>query len=86
MTKKNLLTMFDAVLKPIKSYASPLLVASAILLTACDNKWTIMPDDELAQKSSECMSETDPSTARIQVCKNIERECARRRTQNNYTC
>lgn len=65
---------------------SPLLIASAIVLTGCDNKWTTMPDDELASKSTECMAETDPSTARIQVCKNIERECARRRSNNNYTC
>lgn len=78
--------MFDSALKHLKTYTSSVLVVSVILLTACDNKWTTMPDDELAQKSSDCMAETSPSTARIQVCKNIERECSRRRSENNYTC
>ena len=78
--------MFNTPLIPPRIYALPLFIATVILLIGCENKWTTMPDDQLAHKSSECMSETDPSTARIQVCKNIERECARRRTENNYTC
>jgi hypothetical protein len=45
-----------------------------------------MPDDELAAKSAECMAESNPSTARIQVCKNYERECERRRSKGIYVC
>ena len=70
----------------IKAHASALLVMAAVLLTACENKWEKMPDDELAAKSAECMALTDPSSAMIQVCKNYERECSRRRDNGIYVC
>lgn len=62
----------------------PLLV-SAILLSGCDNKWENMPDDELAAKSSDCYGDS-LSSAMIQVCKNYERECERRRSNGIYIC
>ena len=62
----------------------PLLVL-AIFLSGCDNKWEDMPDDELAAKSSDCYGDS-LSTAMIQVCKNYERECERRRSKGIYIC
>ena len=64
-----------------------LLLISAIGLTACgDDKWASMPDDELAAKSSECIGIDDPGPAMIQVCKNVVRECERRRKNGIYAC
>jgi hypothetical protein len=69
--------------KPLLTSA---VIMSAIFLSACESKWSKMPDDELAAKSAECMAESNPSTARIQVCKNYERECERRRSKGIYVC
>lgn len=65
---------------------SPLIVALAIILTACESKWEKMPDDELAAKNSECYGVDDPAPAMIQVCKNYQRECERRRENGIYVC
>lgn len=62
------------------------LITSVILLAACDGKWQKLPDDQLAAKATECASIADPSSAMIQVCKNVNRECERRRENDNYTC
>lgn len=70
----------------MKSPFSPLLAAAVVLLTACESKWEKMPDDELVNKSSECLNVSDPGAAMIQVCKNIKRECERRREIGIYLC
>ncbi|MFT7129850.1 MAG: hypothetical protein ACI89U_001968 [Gammaproteobacteria bacterium] len=61
------------------------LIMLAIVLSGCDNKWENMPDDELAAKSTDCYGDS-LSTAMIQVCKNYERECERRRSTGVYVC
>ncbi|MEH6557572.1 MAG: hypothetical protein V7459_06755 [Oceanicoccus sp.] len=71
---------------PLKSFFSPLFVAAIVSLTACESKWEKMPDDELVNKSSECLNISDPGAAMIQVCKNIKRECERRREIGIYLC
>lgn len=70
----------------MKSVLTSFVISSAILLSACESKWEKMPDDQLAAKSSECMSISDPSSAMIQVCKNYQRECERRRKIGVYVC
>ncbi len=70
----------------MSSWLQVLLVMSAVFLTACESKWEKMPDDQLAAKASECVAEDDPSSAMIQVCKNYERECERRRELGFYIC
>jgi hypothetical protein len=40
----------------------------------------------LAVKSADCAAVADPSSAMIQVCKNVERECASRRSNGIYVC
>jgi len=61
------------------------LLLSLVLLTACNNKWADMPDDELAEKSSACYGD-DLSSAMIQICKNYEKECQRRREAGINVC
>lgn len=73
-------------MKPMKTVLTSFLISTAILLTACESKWEKIPDDVLAAKSSECMSIHDPSSAMIQVCKNYQRECERRRENGIYVC
>ncbi|WP_339671241.1 hypothetical protein [Dasania marina] len=62
------------------------LLTSVILLSACDSKWQKLADDQLAAKSSDCAAIGDPSSAMIQVCKNVARECERRRENGVYAC
>ncbi len=71
---------------PIQKVLQPLFIASLVFLAACESKWEKMPDDELAAKSSECHNMNDPAPAMIQVCKNYERECERRRSEGIYVC
>ena len=73
-------------INPIKCIPPLFLGACLALLLGCENKWTKMPDDELAAKSAECLNMNDPAPAMIQVCKNYERECKRRRDNGIYVC
>lgn len=72
--------------KQFKSLSLPLVLLSAVFLSACESKWEKMPDDILAAKYSECFSVSDPGAAMIQVCKNYKRECERRRKNGIYVC
>jgi len=64
----------------------PSIIIAVICLAACNSKWEKLPDDVLADKASECASDSNPSTATLQVCKNYMRECERRREKNIYVC
>lgn len=70
----------------MKALLNAMLIASVILITACESKWTKLADDQLAAKAGECASIADPSSAMIQVCKNTQRECERRRDNGIYVC
>ncbi|MFA7554888.1 MAG: hypothetical protein WCY88_11610 [Spongiibacteraceae bacterium] len=72
--------------KSCASILSPLLLSSVVLLSACESKWEAMPDYELAAKQSDCLAIADPGPAMIQVCKNYQRECERRREKGIYAC
>lgn len=63
-----------------------LCIIPLIALTACESKWEKMPDHELAEKASECLYMNSPGPAQIQVCKNYQRECERRREKGIYVC
>jgi|TARA_B110000977_G_scaffold137093_1_gene174122 hypothetical protein len=71
---------------PLKFSLPLLLLTVLVVLTACESKWEKMPDDDLVNKSSECLNISDPGAAMIQVCKNIKRECERRRKIGVYLC
>ena len=62
------------------------LSLSAIVLSGCDSKWEKIPDHALAEKQAECLAIDDPAAAMIQVCKNYQRECERRRENGIYAC
>ncbi len=62
------------------------IISAPVMTAACSNKWESMPDEVLAAKSAECMSMNSPAAAMIQVCKNYERECLRRRESGVYIC
>jgi hypothetical protein len=63
-----------------------LLLTCTLFMAACESKWEKMPDDELAEKASECLNLNDPGPAMLQVCKNYKRECERRRKTGKYVC
>lgn len=63
-----------------------LLLASLVFFSACESKWEKMSDHELAEKATECLYMNSPGPAQIQVCKNYQRECERRREKGIYVC
>ncbi|WP_157729900.1 hypothetical protein [Bacterioplanes sanyensis] len=64
-----------------------LLMAVVIFLAACgDNEFSKMSDKELRQRDYQCKMMANPSTAEIQVCNNIRRECERRAADGHYAC
>jgi hypothetical protein len=73
-------------IQKFRALSTPLILMSAVFLSACESKWEKMPDDELAAKYSECFDVSDPGAAMIQVCKNYKRECERRRENGIYVC
>ena len=45
-----------------------------------------MEGGELRERAYLCLIATDQSTAEIQVCKNIQRECKRRQKAGQFDC
>ena len=64
----------------------PLMLGMFIVLAGCESKWEKMSDHELAEKAAECLYMNSPGPAQIQVCKNYQRECERRRKKGIYVC
>jgi hypothetical protein len=66
------------------------LVASTVLLvlslSACEGKMQKMTNQELAQKSSECVRNNPTSPGRVTACENIRKECEARRKEKIYAC
>lgn len=63
------------------------LLLALLLLVGCGNgQFSSMSDKELRQRDYRCKMMANPSTAEIQVCKNIRRECKRRAESGNYAC
>jgi len=64
-------------------YVFSLLVVS---LLGCSEGLGSIPDSELRQRHYRCQMATGQSSAEIQVCKNIKRECEQRAKEGNYAC
>lgn len=67
----------------------PLVVAffvSCFLVTACDSNLSSLEGAELRKRAYHCANETEMTTARIQICKNIQRECQRRQKAGRFDC
>lgn len=64
-----------------------LLLLVVLGLVGCSNdQFADISDKELRQRDYRCKMMANPSTAEIQVCKNIRRECERRAAAGNYAC
>lgn len=65
-----------------------LLLSAMVFLTGCDfnNAYAQIEDSELRRRAYRCVINQNPSTAEIQVCKNIRRECDRRRETGRFVC
>lgn len=58
-----------------------------MFLTGCfNNQYADIEDSELRRRAYRCVINSNPSTAEIQVCKNIRRECDRRREEGRFVC
>lgn len=51
----------------------------AFCLSACENKFSSMPDSELRMKHAECGYMKNPQPGQAMACQNIEREMKRRK-------
>jgi hypothetical protein len=67
----------------LKYLALPLIL---LLLSACTNELAKIENDELRKRAYRCLIATNQTPAEIQVCKNLHRECERRRNEGNYAC
>ena len=62
-------------------------LAFCMFLTGCfNNQYADIEDSELRRRAYRCVINNNPSTAEIQVCKNIRRECDRRREEGRFVC
>ncbi len=57
-----------------------------VSLSACESSFSDMEGGELRERAYLCLIATDQSTAEIQVCKNIQRECKRRQKAGQFDC
>ncbi|MCD8521239.1 MAG: hypothetical protein LRY66_09695 [Saccharospirillaceae bacterium] len=57
-----------------------------VVLLGCSDGMGSIPDSELRQRHYRCQMATGQSSAEIQVCKNIKRECEQRASDGNYAC
>jgi hypothetical protein len=57
-----------------------------VVLTACSQGLSGVSDRELRQRHYDCQHDVNLSTAELQVCHNIRRECEKRAAAGNYVC
>ena len=62
------------------------LLASYFTLTACDSNLSKLEGSALRERAYRCANEMNMTTAEIQVCKNIQRECQRRQNAGRFEC
>lgn len=62
------------------------LIASCFVVTACNNSLSVTESSELRKRAYRCATEANMSSAEIQVCKNIQRECQRREDAGQFDC
>jgi len=63
-----------------------LLTLMALVIGACENKWSQMSNQELAEKNAECVRGNPTAPGKVTACENIRKECERRRSEGNYSC
>ncbi len=59
---------------------------TVVFIAACESKWQKMSNQELAEKSTECVRKNPTAPGAVTACENIRKECERRREQKNYAC
>tara|TARA_R110001583_G_scaffold7467_1_gene36910 strand:- start:2232 stop:2444 length:213 start_codon:yes stop_codon:yes gene_type:complete len=62
------------------------LFASCFIVTACDSNLSRLDGSDLRERAYRCANEMNMTTAEIQVCKNIQRECQRRQDAGRFEC
>ncbi|MFT6114406.1 MAG: hypothetical protein ACI9MS_003606 [Glaciecola sp.] len=62
------------------------LIASCLVVIACNSNLSSIEGVELRERAYRCVTETNMTTAEIQVCRNIQRECQRREDAGQFDC
>lgn len=70
----------------MKYLLTVVLSTLCLILSACNSSLSSIEGDELRKRAYECLIDTNLSTAEIQICKNIQRECKRRQESGTYDC
>ncbi|MEH6450647.1 MAG: hypothetical protein V7765_18405 [Oleispira sp.] len=70
----------------MKYLLTAVLVASSLIVTACDSSLSTIEGGELRKRAYLCVIDTNMSTVDIQICSNIQRECKRRQDAGIFDC
>jgi hypothetical protein len=62
------------------------LIASCLVITACNSHLSGIESGELRKRAYRCATEMNMTTAEIQVCRNIQRECQLREEAGQFDC
>ena len=62
------------------------LFVFSFFVTACDSNLSTMEGAELRKRAYRCVTDANLTTADIQICSNIQRECKRRQDEGQFDC
>lgn len=62
------------------------MMASCLLVSACESPLADMPDDQLADQMYACTVSNEQTPGFAIQCDNLSRECGRRRDEGRYVC
>ncbi|MFT4765925.1 MAG: hypothetical protein ACI9OH_003039 [Oleispira sp.] len=62
------------------------LFASCFITTACDSNLSTIDGSELRKRAYQCVIEVKMTTADLQICQNVQRECQRRQQAGQFDC
>ena len=62
------------------------IATSCLSITACNVSLSSIDGAELRKRAYKCVIEDNLTTAELQVCQNIQRECKRRQDAGQFDC
>jgi predicted ATPase with chaperone activity len=62
------------------------LFASCFIIASCDSNLSTIEGSELRKRAYHCVMEVKMTTADLQICQNIQRECLRRQQAGQFDC
>jgi hypothetical protein len=70
----------------VKYLITAVVLALSLVVSGCNSSLSNIEGAELRKRAYRCVIETNMSTAEIQICSNIQRECKRRQDDGIFDC